>query len=65
MSSKGRWMLGESQAAKSGAEPAIQIQQTATLFARRNYENFGFSPVLQDVEADLEPRRMYRRADCA
>ena len=65
MSSKGRWMLGESQAAKSGAEPAIQIQQTATLFARRNYENFGFSPILKDVEADLAGTRKYRRADCA
>ena len=65
MSSKGCWILGESQAAKSGAELVIQIQQTATLFARRNYENFGFSPVLKDVEADLERRRLYRRADCA
>ena len=65
MSSKGYWILDESQAAKSGAELVIQIPQTATLFARRNYENFGVSPVLKDVEADLAVTRKYRRADCA
>ncbi len=65
MSSKGYRILGESQAAKSGVELEIQIEQSARLRARRNHENFRLTPVLKEVEANLERRRTDRRADCA
>ena len=65
MSSKGYRILGEFQAAKSGAELVIQIEQRARLLARRNHENFRLSPVLKGVEANLERWRTYRRADGA
>ena len=65
MSSKRPWIVGESQTAKFGAELVIQIQQTTSLPARRHDENLGFSPVLKEVEADLERRRTYRPADRA
>jgi hypothetical protein len=65
MNSKGYRILGESQAAKCRAELVIQIEQSARLLARRNHENFRLSPVFKDVEANLERRRTYRRADGA
>jgi hypothetical protein len=65
MSSKGYRILGESQMANSGAEFVIQIEQSARLLARRNHENLRLSPVLKDVEANLERWRTYRRADGA
>jgi len=65
MNSKGYRILGESQAAKSGDELVIQIEQSAGLLARRKHENFRLSPVLKGVEANLERRRTYRRADGA